>query len=174
LEEGGVGGYAEATTDGFCDCFFGFFVDTFTADGEVVVFLEAIEVDGEGEVFGGLVLVEVFFEEECVGAEVDIFFLFDEFFYDEVHFGMEHGFAAEYGDDWCATFFDCFHALVEGEFLFEYVCGVLDFAASGAGEIAAEDGFEHEDEWVVFSSFESLFYDIGCDGVHLADWYTHW
>jgi hypothetical protein len=63
--------------------------------------------------------------------------------------------------------------LFGGELVFEDVGGVLDFAAAGTGEVAAEEGFKHEDEGVAFDATELLAQDIGGDGVHLGDRYGH-
>ena len=46
--------------------------------------------------------------------------------------------------------------------------GILDFAAAGAGEVAAEEGFEHEDEGVALAAAELLTEDVGGDGPHLG------
>ena len=167
IEERGVGGDAEAAFDGFLNAVGGDVVGAFAADGEVVVVFLAVHVDGEGQIFARCEKVDFFLEQKGVGAEVDVFFAFDEAFDDFFDVGVEEGFAAGDGDHGGAAFIDGIEALLGGEVLFEDVGGVLDFAAAGAGEVASEEGFEHEDKGVVFVSASFLFQDIGGDGPHL-------
>jgi hypothetical protein len=47
------------------------------------------------------------------------------------------------------------------------VCGILDFAAAGAGQIAAQKRFQHQDERVVLASFQPLADDVGSRRPHL-------
>jgi hypothetical protein len=137
------------------------------------VFLLAIHVDGEGEIFAGFEEVDFFLEEEGVGAEVDVFFTLDEAFDDFFDVRVKQRFTAGDGDHGSAAFIDGFEALLGGELLFEDVGGVLDFAAAGTGEVAAEEGLEHEDEGVALDAAELLGEDVGGDGVHLRDGYWH-
>jgi adenosylhomocysteine nucleosidase len=53
------------------------------------------------------------------------------------------------------------------------VGGVLDFSAACAGEVAAEEGFQHENEGVSLFAGEFLPHHVGCDGPHLRDWNSH-
>ncbi len=78
VEEGGVGGDAEAALDGLLDAFDGDVVAAFAADGEVVMLALAVEMDGEGEVLRGRELGQAALEFERVGAEVDVLLARDE------------------------------------------------------------------------------------------------
>src|SRR5690242_7477060 len=82
---------------------------------------------------------------------------------------MEEVLAAGDGDHGGAALFDGIEALFGGELLFEDVGGVLDLAAAGAGEVAAEEGFEHEDQGVLAAAGELLPQDVAGDGPHLGD-----
>jgi hypothetical protein len=130
-------------------------------------------VDAEGEEFGGLKEVELAFEEEGVGAEVDIFFAGDEAFDDLVDLRVDQGFATGNGDHGGATLIGGGPALFRGEALAENVVGILDFAATGAGKVATEERLEHEDERIVFVPTEFLSENVGGNGPCLADGNWH-
>jgi hypothetical protein len=51
--------------------------------------------------------------------------------------------------------------------------GILDFAATGAGKVATEEGLEHEDERIVFVPTEFLSENVGGNGPCLADGNWH-
>ncbi len=72
VEERGVGRHAEAAFDGFADSFEGDIEPAFAANGKIVVFLLAVHVDAEGEIFARLEQVDLFLEQQGVGAEVDV------------------------------------------------------------------------------------------------------
>jgi hypothetical protein len=137
------------------------------------MFLLAVHVDAEGEVFAGLEEIDFFLQKQGVGAEVDVFFALDEAFNDFLDLGMEEGFAAGDGDHGSAAFFNSIEALLGSEVFLEDVWRVLDFAAAGAGEVTAEEGFEHEDEGVPFIAAELLFEHVRGDGPHLGEGYGH-
>jgi len=134
---------------------------------------EPVHVDAEGEEFGGLKEVEFAFEEEGVGAEVDVFFAGDEALDDFVDLRVDEGFAPGNGDHGGAAFVGRGPALFGGEALAEDVVGVLDFAATGAGEVATEERLEHEDERIVFVPAQFLPENVGGNGPCLADGNWH-
>ena len=49
-----------------------------------MVFALPVYVHGESQIFAGLEEVEFFFQQQCVGAEIDVFFPRDEAFDDFV------------------------------------------------------------------------------------------
>jgi hypothetical protein len=57
--------------------------------------------------------------------------------------------------------------------LLEHMRGILDFAAAGAGQIAAEERLEHEDERVTFAAAEALLEDVGGDCPYLGNGNCH-
>ena len=63
---------------GFFDGIDGDVVSAFAADGEVVLFALAVEVDGERQILAGLEEMDFLFQKQSVGAEIDIFFAGDE------------------------------------------------------------------------------------------------
>ncbi len=169
VEECGVGGDSEAALDGFFDGINRDVVGAIAAHGHVVLLLRAIEVDGEGEVFAGLEEIEFAFEEERVGAEVYVFFHLHQALDDLVNLLVDKRLATGDRDHGCAAFLGRGPALLRGEAFVEDVVGVLDFAAAGAGEVAAEERLEHEHEGIVFVAAELLVDDITCHRPHLGD-----
>ena len=167
VEQRGVGGDAEAAAQGFFDRIDGNVVAAFAADGEVVLFALAIEVHAEGEVFARLEEVEFLFQQQGVGAEIDIFLARDQAFDDLGDLGVHERFAAGDGDHGGAAFVDGAETFFGRKIFLQDVGGVLDLAASGAGQVAAEQGLEHEHERVLLAAGEFLAQDVGRNGPHL-------
>jgi hypothetical protein len=126
-------------------------------------------VDAEGEIFARLEEIEFPFEEKGVGAEVDITLLGDEAFNDAVDFRVDEGLPARDRDHGGSTFLGGGPALFRREPFVENVVGILDFAATGAGEVATEKGFEHEDQRIVAVAFQLLTDDITRNGPRLGN-----
>ncbi len=173
VEEGGVGGDAEAALDGLFDAFDGDVVAAFAADGEVVVLALAVEMHGEGEVLGRRELRQAALEFERVGAEVDVLLARDEAVDDLDDLRMQQRLAAGDGDHGRAALFDGGEALLGRELLFEDVRRILHLAAAGAGQVAAEERLKHEHQRIALVALEPLLEDIGGNRPHLGDWNCH-
>jgi hypothetical protein len=130
-------------------------------------------VDAEGEEFGGFKEVELAFEKEGVGAEIDVFFAGDEALDDFIDLRMNEGFAAGDGNHGGTALVSRRPALFRSEAFAENVIGILDFTAAGAGEVATKEGLEHENERVALVAAEFLPEDIRSDGPSLADGNWH-
>jgi hypothetical protein len=135
--------------------------------------LEPIHVDAEGEELCGFKEIEFTFEEQGVRAEINILFAGDEAFHDFVDLRMDERFPAGDGDHGGAAFVRGRPALLGGEALIENVIGVLDFSATSAGQIATEEGLEHEHEGVPLVAAQFLSQNVGGDGPSLADGNWH-
>ena len=168
-----AGGDAETALDGLTDGLHGDLVGAVAADGGIVLGLEPVHVDAEGEEFGGLKEVEFAFEEESVGAEVDVFFAGDEAFDNLVDFRVDEGLTPGNGDHGGAAFVGGGPALFGGEALAENVVRVLDFSATGTGKVATEERLEHEDERIAFVPAQFLPENVGGDRPCLADGNWH-
>jgi hypothetical protein len=173
VEESGIGGDTEAAFDRFADCFGGDVVGAFTADGKIVVIFLAVHVDAEGEIFTGGEEVELFFQQQCIGAEIDLFLSGDQALDDFVNLRVHQRLAAGDRNHGGAAFVDGFETLLGGQVLFQHVGGVLDLPATCAGEIAAKEGLEHEHERVLLVAAQALLEHIRGDGPHLGNWYAH-
>ncbi len=106
VEERGVGGHAKAALQRELDGFDGFVVGAFAANGEIVLFALAIHVNGKGQILAGREEVQLFFEQQRVGAEVDVFLARDQAVNDLGNLRMHQGLAAGDADHRRATFFD--------------------------------------------------------------------
>ena len=172
FEEGGIGGDTEAASDRFFDGFEGDLVGSIAADGGVVFRFETIHMNAEGEVFGGFKEIELPLEEECVGAKINVLFAGNEAFDDRIDLGMDQRFAARDGDHGGAALVGGVPALLGGEAFIKDVIGVLDFTATCARKIAAEEGLEHKDKRIPFDPTQLLPEDVGgnCPSVANRNW----
>ena len=133
----------------------------------------SVHVNGEGEVLAGLEQVQLFLQQERVGAEINVFLARDQAFDDLSDLRVHERLATGNAHQRNAAFFDCLEALLGREILLEDVRRVLDLAASGASQVAAEERLQHEDEWVALTSLQLLLQDVRSDGPHLRHGYCH-
>ena len=75
--------------------------------------------------------------------------------------------AAGDGDHGRAALVDRAEALLGREVLLEHVRGILDLAAAGAGQVAAEQRLQHQHERVALAPLEALLQDVRRDRPHL-------
>jgi hypothetical protein len=66
--------------DGLADAVEGEFVSAFAAHGKIVVLFLPVHVNGEAQILAGLEQVQLFFQQQRVGAEIDIFLARDQAF----------------------------------------------------------------------------------------------
>src|SRR5213075_2972254 len=111
VEQGRVDVDAETATLGEPDGLNGAVVDPRLADRAIVVFLVAIEMDRPGEKRVGLELVDLFFEQQRVGAEIDEFLAGDDALDDLFDLAMEQRLAAGDDDDRRTALIDRLEAL---------------------------------------------------------------
>jgi hypothetical protein len=72
-----------------------------------------------------------------------------------------------------AAFVHGLEAFFGRQFLFQNMGWILDFPATGAGQIAAEERFEHQDKGIALPSLKFLFQDGGGYRPHLGIWYWY-
>src|SRR5579871_3148119 len=142
VEERGVRGDAESGFDSGLDSVDGLVVSAFATNAEIVVLALAINVNREGEVFARLEEMELFFEQQRVGAEIDVLFARDEPLDDFVDLGMHQRLAAGDGDHRRAALIYGFEAFFRAKFFLQNVRGILDLAAARTSEVAAEERLE--------------------------------
>ena len=87
------------------------------------MFLLAVHVDAEGQIFRRLKLIDLFLQQQGVGAEVDVFLAGDESFDDFLDLRVQQRLAAGDADHRGAAFIDGFEALFRGQLFFENVAG---------------------------------------------------
>src|SRR5579862_3294420 len=71
VKQRSVGGDPEAAAQGFSNGVDRNVITAFAADREVVVLFLPVQVDAEGQVLGGLKKIDLFLEQQSIGAEVD-------------------------------------------------------------------------------------------------------
>jgi len=81
-------------------------------------------------------------------------------------------FAAGNRDHRRAAFIDGVETLRNGQPLVEDRIGIIDFAAAGAGQIAAEQRLQHQHERIARAPSQTLAHYIGADLGFLSQRYT--
>ena len=146
---------------------------TIPVDRLVVAFLQAVDVDNPRKRWVGLELVELPFEQQCVGAQVHETFAVQQCLCHLVDIGVEERFTTRYGDHRRPAFFDGGRCLFHRKLLAEDFGRVLDLAATVALEVAVEQRFELDYEGVLVPLGEFLARDISTDLDALAQGHTH-
>lgn len=112
------------------------------------------------------------FQKKSVGAQINIFLAGDQACNDLANLRVHERLAAGDGNHGRAAFFDGAKTFFRSEIRFEDVGGILNLAASRAGQIAAEERLEHEHERVLLATGELLAQDVARNGPHLG--YGNW
>src|SRR5215471_10254499 len=142
-------------------------VSAFTADRKIVVLTLAIHVHGESQILAGTEQINFFLEQQRVGTQIDVFAALHQPGNDLTNLRMHERLASGNADHGRATFFYSVEALFRSELLLENVSGILDLAASGASQVAAEQWFQHEDKRIALSSSYPLLEDVAGYRPHL-------
>src|SRR6185312_11699953 len=137
--------------------------DALLTDGVIMHLLVAVEMHRPDEEGVGLEEVELLLHQQRIGAEVDEFLARDDAAHHLVDLAMEQRLTA--GDRYYrgAALVDRLEAFLDREALIENDVGIIDLAAAGAGEIAAEQRLQHEHQRVALHAHEALLGDIGAD-----------
>jgi hypothetical protein len=158
---------AEAALDRLAYSFYCLVVTTLAANGKIVVLALAIEMDREGEVLARLEEADLFLEQQSVGAEIDVFLPRHQALNNLANLRVHQRFAAGNGDHRRTALVDCPEALLGRELLLEDMCGILNFAAACASQIAAEQRFQHKHERIAFFPAQALLEHVAGHGPHL-------
>ena len=81
---------------------------------------------------------------------------------------MQERLAAGNDDDRRAAFVDGLEAFLDAQPLVQDRVRIVDLAAPGAGEVAAEQRFQHQDERVALDTAQVATQNIGADADHLV------
>src|SRR5439155_16751362 len=112
-------------------------------------------------------------EEERVGAETDVLLPRDQLAHEPPDLGIHQGLAARDRDDRRPALVHRPEALRDGEVLLEDLRRILDLAAARAREVAAEEGLEHEDQWVTRATGKPLPDHVARHRPHLRERHAH-
>jgi hypothetical protein len=107
--------------------------------------------------------VQLLFEQQRVCTEVDIFLARDKPIDDLVDLRMHQRLTAGDGHHWRTALIHRFETFFRAKFFLQNVRGVLDLAAAGAREVAAEEGLEHQHKWITLPARKLLLQQVSGD-----------
>ena len=87
--------------------------------------------------------------------------------------GCSQWLAAGDGDHRRAALVHRAQALLHRELLPEHVAGILDLAAAGARQVAAEERLQHQHQRVALAALDLLLQDVRGDRPHLGNRNSH-
>ncbi len=126
-----------------------------------------VHVDGKGQILAGLKEVQLFFQQQRVRAQIDVFLASDQPFDNLVDLRVHERLAAWNRDHRCPALVHGLEALFRRQFLFQDVRRILNFAATCASQIAAKQRLEHQHKRIALPPAQLLFQHIGCNGPSL-------
>src|SRR5437660_3574481 len=168
IEERGVSRHPETAPQGFFDSLDGDIVAALAANRKIVVLALAVHVNGKSQVFAGTEQVDLFLEQQSVGAEINVFTAGHQSVDDLRDLRMHERLAAGNADHGSAAFLNGAEAFFRGEMFLENMGRILDLAAACAGEITAEERLQHQHKWIPFASRKSLLQDVYCLSPHFT------
>src|ERR1700729_38233 len=173
VEEGAVDGDAEALRLGRFERLDSAVVDAWLADRLVMHLLVAVEMDRPGEIGARLVLIDLLFEQQRIGADDRKFFARNDSLDDLCQGSVQQRFAARHDDHRSAAFIDRGQRVFDGYALVKDGVGIVDLAAARASEVAAKQRLQHQNQRVALAAREMLPNDIGADSYNLPEGYAH-
>jgi len=117
--------------------------------------------------------LELLLQKDGIGAEVDVLATRDQRLDEGPDVRVHEGLAAGDRHDRRPALVHRREALLDRQVLSQNLRRVLDLAAAGAGEVAAEQGLEHEHQRVPRATGELLPDDVGRHRPHLRQRYAH-
>jgi hypothetical protein len=127
--------------------------------------LDAVEVHGEEQIRRGLEQVQLLLQQERIGAQRDELLARDDAFDDLADIAVDQRLAAGNRHHRRAAFIDGIEALLYRQTPIQDRVRIVDLAAAEAGEIAAEQGLQHQHQRVAFAPAELLLEQI-CANAH--------
>ena len=153
VEQGAVDVDAEAGCLGQLDRRDGAVVDAVLAHRRVVHLAVAVEMHRPGEIGVRLEAVDLLLQQQRVGAEIDEFLARDDALRRSSAISrVQQRLAAGDRDHRRAAFVDRLQALRDRQALVQDRIGIVDLAAAGAGEIAAEQRLQHQHQRVALDA----------------------
>ncbi len=136
----------------------------------VMHLLVAIKMDRPGEIGIGLELIYSLGQQQRVGADDGEFPARDHALDDLREVLVQKRFAASDDHDRRAAFVHRSERIFNRQALVENMIGVVDFAATGACQIAAEQRLHHEHERITLAAENLLPQEIGADCGDVTKW----
>ena len=144
VEQSRVGGDAEAARQRFLDSFQRFLVAAFHAHRKIVVLALPVHVHRERQVLAGLEQVDLFFQQQGVGAQIDIFLARNQSFNNFADLRMQQWLPARDRNRGRAALVHRAEAFFRRELRLQNVRGILNLAAAGTRQVAAEQRLQHQ------------------------------
>src|SRR5579872_3738140 len=117
--------------------------------------------------------MQLFLEKKRVRAQRNEFLARDNAFDDLADFAMNEGLASRNGDHRRAAFVDRVQTFLHRKPLIEDRIGIIDFAATGTGQIATKQRLQHQHERVAPSTRQPLFENVSADLDLFEERYPH-
>ena len=132
-------------------------------DGVVVMVFHAVQMDRKRQVGRRRKLIELLFKQQRIGAQIDELLAPDDAFDNGHDILVYQRFPPGDGNYRGAAFINRVQAFLGAEPLIEDIVFIVDLAAADTRQIAAEQGFQHQNEGVFFPAGEALAQDICAD-----------
>ena len=117
-------------------------------------------MDAQGEAVGDGQLGERAFQQDGVGAQIDVLAAVHQFLEELKDRGVDERFAAGDGDHRGAALLHRSQAFLQGQGLAQGVLIFLDAAAALAGQVALMGGLQHQDQGEFFCPLKPLLQQI--------------
>src|SRR5947199_5260012 len=111
----------------------------------------AVHMNRKAQVLTGCKKVELFLQQKSIGTQIDVLLPSHEPLDDFLDLRVHQRLAAGDGDSRSTAFLNRPEALLRGELSFQDMRGILNLAASRAGQVTAEKRLEHEDQRIAFT-----------------------
>ena len=125
-----------------------------------MTFTITIEMDREGQIRRRLVGLYAFLEQQRIGAKVDETFPRDQTGDNLRQLLVEQRLSARDGNHRGPAFIRGGERLLDADAFVENMTGVVDLAATGAGEVAAKQRLQHQHQWITSDPAQLLSEDI--------------
>src|SRR5579883_264767 len=151
IEQGGIDVDAEPALLGDSNGFAGAVENALLTHNPVVLRAVAVEMHRPCKVGMRIELIEFLFEQQGVGAQIDKFLALEDFSDDRIDLAVQQGLTAGENHDRSTAFLDRLEAFGDAEPLVQDHIRIVDLPATRTGKIAAEQGFEHQDQRVALN-----------------------
>src|SRR5271165_5610263 len=131
-------------------------------------------MDREEQVGRRLEQIELLLEQQRVGAQRHELLARDDAFDDLADIPVDQRLAAGDRHHRRSAFVDCLEAFFNRQPPIEDRLGIIDLAAPDAGEVAAEQRLQHQDQGIALTPEQLLLEDIGPNLEFLEERYLHW
>ena len=121
---------------------------------------QAVQVDAQGQAVGTGQSGQGFFQENTVGAKINVLAAVHQFLHQFEDRGIEQGLAPGDGDHRDAAFFHRAQALLQGQGLAQGLPIFLDAAATRAGQVALMGGLQHQDQGELLFPLQPFLYQV--------------